>query len=137
MLTTSVPDSSCTSTVSSRGVLDISSNFFLINSFSVALWKYLDLAILSTNLKIFFPVLPPPALQEKIRAGGEMRLYDAMSTFGSDAKVKIRPEMRASNVNEKRASAIWSVMSVPSIFCGGENEHSRRRWVVSNTSRCY
>lgn len=115
MLTTSVPDSSCTSTVSSRGVLDISSNFFLINSFSVALWKYLDLAILSTNLKIFFPVLPPPALQEKIRAGGEMRLYDAMSTFGSDAKVKIRPEMRASNVNEKRASAIWSVMSVPSI----------------------
>lgn len=71
-LTTRVPDSSCTSTVSSRGVLDISSNFFLMNSFSVALWKYLDLAILSTNLKIFFPVFPPPALQKgkRIRGAG-------------------------------------------------------------------
>lgn len=71
-LTTRVPDSSCTSTVSSRGVLDISSNFFLMNSFSVALWKYLDLAILSTNLKIFFPVFPPPALQrgKRIKEAG-------------------------------------------------------------------
>ncbi|TNN54935.1 hypothetical protein EYF80_034880 [Liparis tanakae] len=39
MLTTRVPDSSRTSTVSSRGVLDISSNFFRMNSFSVAFWK--------------------------------------------------------------------------------------------------
>lgn len=67
MLTTRVPDSSWTSTVSSRGVLDISSNFFLMNSFSVAFWKYLDLAILSTNLKIFLPVFPPPVLWERIR----------------------------------------------------------------------
>lgn len=59
---TRVPDSSCTSTVSSRGVLDISSNFFFMNSFSVAFWKYLDFAILSTNLKIFFPVFPAPVL---------------------------------------------------------------------------
>ena len=61
MFTTSGPDSSCTSTASSSGVLDISSIFFLMNSFSVAFWKYLDLAILSTNLSSLLPVLPPPA----------------------------------------------------------------------------
>lgn len=67
MFTARVPANSRTSTVSSKGVLDISSNFFLMNSFSVALWKYLDLAILSTNLKIFFPVFPPPVLWKRIR----------------------------------------------------------------------
>ena len=62
MLMTRVPDSSCTSTVSSRGVLDISSIFFLMNSFSVAFWKYFDLAILSTNFRILLPFRPPGAL---------------------------------------------------------------------------
>lgn len=59
ILTRSSPESSLTSTVSSRGVFDISSIFFLMYSFSVAFWKYLDLAILSTSLKIRRPVLPP------------------------------------------------------------------------------
>lgn len=59
MLTAKVPASSCTSTVSSSGVLETSSIFFLMNSFSVALWKYLDLAILSTKRRIFRLVLWP------------------------------------------------------------------------------
>lgn len=53
MFTARVPASSCTSTVSSSGVLETSSIFFLMNSFSVAFWKYLDLAILSTKRRIF------------------------------------------------------------------------------------
>ncbi len=61
MLTASVPESSWTSTASSRGVLDISSIFFFMYSFSVAFWKYFDLAILSTNLKILLLVRPPAA----------------------------------------------------------------------------
>lgn len=32
----------------------------------MAFWKYLDFAILSTNLKIFLPVFPPPVLYERI-----------------------------------------------------------------------
>lgn len=52
MFTAKVPLHSCTSTVSSRGVLDTSSIFFLMNSVSVAFWKYFDLVILSTNLMI-------------------------------------------------------------------------------------
>lgn len=59
MFTAKVPASSCTSTVSSRGVLETSSIFFLMNSFSVAFWKYLDLAILSTKRRIFRLVLFP------------------------------------------------------------------------------
>lgn len=59
MLTTRVPDSSWTSTVSSRGVLDTSSIFFLMNSVSVAFWKYLDLAILSTKRMILLGLWPP------------------------------------------------------------------------------
>lgn len=59
MFTAKVPASSCTSTVSSSGVLETSSIFFLMNSFSVALWKYLDLAILSTKRRIFRLVLLP------------------------------------------------------------------------------
>lgn len=66
----SVPDSSCTSTVNSSGVLDTSSIFFLMYSFSVAFWKYLDLAILSTNLKILRPVLP---LATALQTRGEGR----------------------------------------------------------------
>ena len=62
MLTARVPESSSTSTASSRGMLDISVNFFLMYSFSVAFWKYLDLAILSTNLRNLRPVLPPVCL---------------------------------------------------------------------------
>lgn len=62
MLTASSPESSLTSTVSRRGVFDISSIFFLMYSFSVAFWKYLDLAILSTSLKILRLVLPPVKL---------------------------------------------------------------------------
>lgn len=69
MLTASVPDSSCTSTVSSSGVLDTSSIFFLMYSFSVAFWKYLDLAILSTNLKILRPVLPLAAVLQTREKG--------------------------------------------------------------------
>lgn len=61
MLTARVPESSLTSTASSRGVLDISSIFFFMYSFSLAFWKYFDLAILSTNFKIRLPVLPPAA----------------------------------------------------------------------------
>lgn len=57
MFTAKVPASSCTSTVRSRGVLETSSIFFLMNSFSVAFWKYLDLAILSTKRRIFRLVL--------------------------------------------------------------------------------
>jgi hypothetical protein len=52
MLTAKVPRHSCTSTVSSSGVLETSSIFFLMNSVSVAFWKYFDLVILSTNLII-------------------------------------------------------------------------------------
>ena len=52
MLTAKVPLHSCTSTVSSSGVLETSSIFFLMNSVSVAFWKYFDLVILSTNLII-------------------------------------------------------------------------------------
>lgn len=59
MFTAKVPASSCTSTVSSSGVLETSSIFFLMNSFSVAFWKYLDLAILSTKRRIFRLVLLP------------------------------------------------------------------------------
>lgn len=62
MLMARVPESSRTSTLSIRGMLDTSAIFFRINSFSVAFWKYLDFAILSTNLKIFRPVLPPVCL---------------------------------------------------------------------------
>lgn len=65
MLTARVPESSLTSTASRRGVLDISSIFFFMYSFSLAFWKYFDLAILSTNFKIRLLVLPPAAaLQE-------------------------------------------------------------------------
>lgn len=59
MFTANVPVRSWTSTVKSSGVLETSSIFFLMNSFSVAFWKYLDLAILSTKCKIFRLVLPP------------------------------------------------------------------------------
>lgn len=62
MLMARLPESSRTSTLSIRGMLDTSAIFFRINSFSVAFWKYLDFAILSTNLKIFRPVLPPVCL---------------------------------------------------------------------------
>lgn len=62
MLMARVPESSRTSTLSIRGMLDTSAIFFLMNSFSVAFWKYLDFAILSTNLKIFRLVLPPVCL---------------------------------------------------------------------------
>ena len=64
MLTASVPRHSCTSTVSSRGVLDISSIFFLMNSVSVAFWKYLDLAILSTKRMILLGRWPPTYLSK-------------------------------------------------------------------------
>lgn len=57
-----MPESSRTSTLSIRGMLDTSAIFFLMNSFSVAFWKYLDFAILSTNLKIFLLVLLPECL---------------------------------------------------------------------------
>lgn len=121
-LTTRVPDSSCTSTVSSRGVLDISSNFFLMNSFSVALWKYLDLAILSTNLKIFFPVFPPPALRR-----------EEDDSRGCDCTVqKWNANVKQKKQNKKKPcerQAIWSAMSAPSISCSGGNEPSQRRWV--------
>ena len=63
MLTDSVPRHSCTSTVSSRGVFDISSIFFLMNSVSVAFWKYLDLVILSTNFMILLGLCPPTNLR--------------------------------------------------------------------------
>lgn len=59
MLMARVPDSSWTSTLSIKGMLDTSAIFFLMYSFSVAFWKYLDFAILSTNLRIFLPVLFP------------------------------------------------------------------------------
>lgn len=62
MLTASIPRHSSTSTVRSSGVLDTSSIFFLINSVSVAFWKYLDLAILSTNLMILLGRWPPTKL---------------------------------------------------------------------------
>lgn len=62
MLIARVPDSSRTSTLSIRGMLDTSAIFFLMYSFSVAFWKYLDFAILSTNLKILLLVLPPVCL---------------------------------------------------------------------------
>lgn len=64
MLMARVPESSRTSTLSIRGMLDTSAIFFLMNSFSVAFWKYLDFAILSTNLKIFRLVLPPVCLRD-------------------------------------------------------------------------
>lgn len=64
MLMTSVPRHSWTSTVSSSGVLDTSSIFFLMNSVSVAFWKYLDLVILSTNLMILLVRWGPPYLAE-------------------------------------------------------------------------
>lgn len=63
MLTASVPRHSWTSTVSSSGVLDTSSIFFLMNSVSVAFWKYLDLAILSTKRIILLGLWPPTKLQ--------------------------------------------------------------------------
>ena len=106
MLTTSAPDSSRTSTVSSSGVLDISSNFFLMNSFSVAFWKYLDLAILSTNLKIFLPVFPPPVLWERIR--GEERSLWADSDF---RMLKPKSEEGWESEMLMEVAAIWSVMS--------------------------
>ena len=56
MLTQSVPPSFLTSTVSSTGVLDTSSMAFLMYLFCVALWKYLELAILLTKRMI----LPEP-----------------------------------------------------------------------------
>lgn len=62
MLTASVPWSSCTSTVSRRGVFDTSSIFFLMNSVSVAFWKYLDLVILSTKRMILLGLWPPAQL---------------------------------------------------------------------------
>lgn len=62
MLTASVPWSSCTSTVSSSGVLDTSSIFFLMNSVSVAFWKYLDFVILSTKRMILLDLCPPTKL---------------------------------------------------------------------------
>lgn len=62
MLMARVPESSRTSTLSIRGMLDTSAIFFLMYSFSVAFWKYFDFAILSTNLKIFLLVLPPVCL---------------------------------------------------------------------------
>ena len=62
MLTAKVPLHSCTSTVSSRGVLETSSIFFLMNSVSVAFWKYFDLVILSTNLMILLVRWPPTYL---------------------------------------------------------------------------
>lgn len=62
MLIARVPDSSRTSTVSIRGMLDTSAIFFLMYSFSVAFWKYFDFAILSTNRKIFLLVLTPVCL---------------------------------------------------------------------------
>lgn len=62
MLTASVPWRCCTSTVSSRGVLDTSSIFFLMNSVSVAFWKYLDLVILSTKRRILLALCPPTKL---------------------------------------------------------------------------
>lgn len=62
MLIARVPESSRTSTLSIRGMLDTSAIFFLMYSFSVAFWKYLDFAILSTNLKILLLVLPPVCL---------------------------------------------------------------------------
>lgn len=58
-----VPESSRTSTLSIRGMLDTSAIFFLMYSFSVAFWKYLDFVILSTNLRIFLLVLPPVCLE--------------------------------------------------------------------------
>ena len=78
MLTDSVPRHSCTSTVSSRGVFDISSIFFLMNSVSVAFWKYLDLAILSTKRMILLGRWPPmylsksgPRVEEEEEEGRE------------------------------------------------------------------
>ena len=62
MFTAKVPLHSCTSTVSSRGVLETSSIFFLMNSVSVAFWKYFDLVILSTNLMILLVRWPPTYL---------------------------------------------------------------------------
>lgn len=70
-----VPESSRTSTLSIRGMLDTSAIFFLMYSFSVAFWKYLDFAILSTNLKIFLLVLPPVCLGED-RDKGTNTIYD-------------------------------------------------------------
>ena len=69
MLMARVPESSRTSTLSIRGMLDTSAIFFLMYSFSVAFWKYLDFAILSTNLKIFLPVLPPVCLRDESDKG--------------------------------------------------------------------
>lgn len=57
-----VPDTSSTSTVSIRGMLDTSAIFFLMYSFSVAFWKYFDFAILSTKRKIRLLVLTPVCL---------------------------------------------------------------------------
>lgn len=82
MLTTRVPESSCTSTASSRGVLDISSIFFFMYSFSVAFWKYFDLAILSTNFKIRLLVLPPAAA-----------LWEAKSIFHLVALIYFRQHL--------------------------------------------
>lgn len=65
MLIARVPDSSRTSTLSIKGMFDTSAIFFLMYSFSVAFWKYLDFAILSTNLKIFLLVLPPVCLGDE------------------------------------------------------------------------
>lgn len=60
MLTARIPLHSCTSTVNNSGVLETSSIFFLMNSVSVAFWKYLFLAILSTKriilLGLWIPV---------------------------------------------------------------------------------
>lgn len=67
MLMARVPESSRTSTLSIRGMLDTSAIFFLMYSFSVAFWKYLDFAILSTNLKIFLLVLPPVCLDQGLQ----------------------------------------------------------------------
>lgn len=78
ILTASVPRHSCTSTVSSRGVLATSSIFFLMNSVSVAFWKYLDLAILSTNRMILLGRWPPTYLEEQM-----MRMQEGGSESGS------------------------------------------------------
>lgn len=78
MLTASVPWSSCNSTVSRRGVLDTSSIFFLMNSVSVAFWKYLDLVILSTKRMILLGLWPPTKLYS-VKGGLWMKLHTKIS----------------------------------------------------------
>lgn len=130
MLTARVPDNSRTSTVSRRGVLDISSNFFLMNSFSAALWKYLDLAILSTNLKIFLPVFPPPTLLKK----DQRRRECASLRLAADLVLQILKSKESHGSGGKmKSGTIWSVMSAQLNSLLLVNEHSQTRRVEKTT----